>query len=1063
MAKPIKVYEEGIDICTYHVGPPARNPCLLFEGHSNIYPYTLMDDLYKGKGVRTYRGLCLENAYIKVIVFPELGGHIYSAYDKIAGREMFFTNDVFKPGLILLRGAWCPFGMEFNFPCGHSVTTLSPVDSILRRNPDGSGSVFVSDVEHVSRMKWLVEIRVNPEEAGFRTIVRLMNGTEVARRYYFWSNAAVPATKELQFISPADQAKPSGGGGAHPFPVVGGVDKSWYRNHDHAVDLFTINSKEDYFGYYDHGRDFGAAHVAPWYKVQGKKFFTWGTGPDGLVWSEVLSDKAGPYIEIQSGPFPTQNDFGMLQPHTANVWEAMWYPVRETGGFDYANEYAALKFETESTGKRHTYRFRICANRNINGVRIRFRVHTGRDAYRTVYNKKRTIGVRRTFSDSFTVSGGKKRIECKLIDKKGVHILTYIHEAKKKRVSGNDHDVDPCAEYVPSLENLFQKGYSFERYNNLSRALETYREAVEQDPYFSLALTEMGKIHVYMGNPEEAEKNLKKALARDKENSDARYYYGVALKRIGMLDKAEAEFQKLSLDNRFTSLAYYKLGQVQMLKGNYIKASGLFESALRYNPDDIYTELMVAVSMRKRGRKRGPMKVLKGIQKKDPTNFMLRNELYLISKATKGVDARQAGRELDKALGEDPQACIECAVRYGNTGLIKEAISILKRYSAEDAASDPFAAYYLGYYLRISGRTREGNRLYRKASRMDQSYGFPFRYESLGVFEDVLSLYPEDCAARYYMGNLLCSRRRVDEALEQWKMCEKLGSRNSVVYRNIGLVYYRVKHQYKKAAVYYRKALKLDPADRELYWELDQVYAVMGWGSKRVKLLESRPPVISDDMKSNVRLADAHFNNGDFEQALDVLLRRDYYPWEGGYTFRRLYMWSCLYTCEDHIAQGDGIRAFAAAERAEMYPENIKIRPPKHVNRSIYCYFRGCAYECMGETGKARMEWKKGADEGRSVRWMPVSVFRIYRARCLKKLGKLKKARALFDSISDAAAQHEEHHPDDSFYTRGICAMETGKFDEAEKWFRRSLKTVRCNIRARRALEELKRVRSNKK
>ena len=104
----------------------------------------------------------LENEYLKVIVLPELGGHLYSALDKPTGQEIFYRNNVVKPGLIALRGAWISGGIEFNFPKGHTVTTVSPVDGRLVKDKDGSATAWVGNVEKRYRMSWSVGVRLRP-------------------------------------------------------------------------------------------------------------------------------------------------------------------------------------------------------------------------------------------------------------------------------------------------------------------------------------------------------------------------------------------------------------------------------------------------------------------------------------------------------------------------------------------------------------------------------------------------------------------------------------------------------------------------------------------------------------------------------------------------------------------------------------------------------------------------------------------------------------------------------------------------------------------------------------
>ena len=57
-----------------------------------------------------------------------------------------------------------------------------------------------------------------------------------------------------------------------------------------------------------------------------------------------LDRRRGPYIEVQSGPLPTQSDYGMLGPHERVVWREWWYPVHGLGdGFEFATRNLAVQ------------------------------------------------------------------------------------------------------------------------------------------------------------------------------------------------------------------------------------------------------------------------------------------------------------------------------------------------------------------------------------------------------------------------------------------------------------------------------------------------------------------------------------------------------------------------------------------------------------------------------------------------------------------------------------------------------------------------------------------------
>jgi hypothetical protein len=91
--------------------------------------------------------LTLENEYLFCRVLPDLGGHLYSCRDKINNTEMFYANPVIRKSWVGLRGAWVALGIEFNFPVGHSLVSVSPVSYRTQQHPDGSAGVWVADID----------------------------------------------------------------------------------------------------------------------------------------------------------------------------------------------------------------------------------------------------------------------------------------------------------------------------------------------------------------------------------------------------------------------------------------------------------------------------------------------------------------------------------------------------------------------------------------------------------------------------------------------------------------------------------------------------------------------------------------------------------------------------------------------------------------------------------------------------------------------------------------------------------------------------------------------------
>ncbi len=326
---------ETLTLPTYR-HPPERSLPVLFRRLGNIYPERLDDILGGPKRPADYAALVLENEFLRLTLLPELGGKLWSAFDKSAGRETLYVPDCVKPGLIAHPGAWIPGGMEFNFPIGHHPRTMRPVPcAILDPGPREAAAV-IGQVCRRTGLRLTLRVRLRAGEARFHIDYEAFNPTPLDHSWYQWTNVGMLATKDWQFISKARWF--TAGGSIRPYPVgAAGIDNSFFRNRDVCSDTFMVAHREDFGGCYDHGRRHGLAHVAPWRQMRGKKYFTWGCRYAECEDGAVFCDNGAHYVEIQFGPLETQMERAMLAAGRGFSYGETWIPFRDLGGFEWAD------------------------------------------------------------------------------------------------------------------------------------------------------------------------------------------------------------------------------------------------------------------------------------------------------------------------------------------------------------------------------------------------------------------------------------------------------------------------------------------------------------------------------------------------------------------------------------------------------------------------------------------------------------------------------------------------------------------------------------------------------
>ena len=159
MNNTVQVREGTITLPTYTIKGENRNPVFRSQyGVAHIYPYTLLDDIDSKITNKTYHTLVLENKYLLVTVIPDLGGRVYSVFDKVSQREVFYKNSIVRFAPLAIRGAFFSGGVEFSFPVAHAPTTCDNVNWDIRENADGSASISIGGLEHISRLRWMITL-----------------------------------------------------------------------------------------------------------------------------------------------------------------------------------------------------------------------------------------------------------------------------------------------------------------------------------------------------------------------------------------------------------------------------------------------------------------------------------------------------------------------------------------------------------------------------------------------------------------------------------------------------------------------------------------------------------------------------------------------------------------------------------------------------------------------------------------------------------------------------------------------------------------------------------------
>lgn len=879
-------WAEPMRIRTYETGEPSVHPMYfdhrVYQGSSGrIYPLPFVESVANDPVVREWQAVHIENAHVRLVVLPELGGRIHVGHDKATGYDFFYRNNVIKPALVGLGGPWISGGVEFNWPQHHRPATYLGVEWTIETDDDGTVTVWCHDHDPFARMSAHHGVRLRPDSSVVEVAVRLHNRTNERQTFLWWANVAAFVGDDYQSFFPqdvrhvADHARRA----ITAFPAADreyyGVDYAErgrqepgsnlidrYHNIPVPTSYMIVDSHESFFGGFDHTRGAGFVHWAERRVSPGKKMWTWGDSPFGHAWDDQLTDSDGPYIELMAGVYTdNQPDFSWLMPGETKTFSQYWYPIGKLGPAHQASPDAAVHVETSPV---------VSARFAVNSPRVGVRLRLLRDGV-VVAEKVADLvpGAVETIAEP-TAGTGEPAAE--LRDADGRLLVRW----RPTTVDDEEPWVatePPAIDEIDTVEELYLTGLHLMQYRHPTRSPLTYwAEALRRDPGDVRTNVAMADLEYRSGRHEASLRHARTAIERltrrntNPTDTEAFYLAGLSLRRLGQLDEAAQLLGKAGWDAKWAAAAGFELAQLLAERGENRSALRVLDSLDGVVGHDVRRTTLRALLLERTG---GDVETL-------------------LRSALEADPLAAAPRVL---LGENPPSeagiLLDVAFEFAHAGALDRALATVDAAIAAPITGHgnvrPVAHYLAADLLDRLGRSDEARTRRESVREQSLDLAFPNGLDAHDVLVQSVAADPDDAAAKFLLGMLLYQVRRRVEAMQLWDEAIELGLANPVLLRNSGLAYYNVGHDDDMAWQRYAQAVELAPGDARIRFEQDQLAVRLGHSdeSRLRRLTEVEELVLTrDDFAIEYVLLLAR--TGRARRGLEILTTRQFHPWEGG-------------------------------------------------------------------------------------------------------------------------------------------------------------------------------------
>jgi len=356
----------------------------------------------------------------------------------------------------------------------------------------------------------------------------------------------------------------------------------------------------------------------------------------------------------------------------------------------------------------------------------------------------------------------------------------------------------------------FLMGHILYLQDRYPEAAQVYLQILSDDPEFPEVHTKLSLVYARGGEPDEALRQAKVALAENPGDPSAHMSEGLALQNLQHFDAAKTEFQKALQFQPDYESAYINLGDLLAAEKDFDAAIATLKKALALNPNNIDARYDLGIAYGDKGDLVSAIREYREVIRRDPQMLEARQNLGSALIHTDPGAAITVFREL-QAIAPDWPLCHQC----------------------------------LGSALFRTGRLPEAEKEYQLAREQD----------------------PGSTAPLNGLGLLYETEKKFDEALAMYRKAEKLDDSEPDAHTNVGRIL-NLQKDYPAAIVELKQAKELNPTAWYNYNLLGAALDASGDLKAAIPEYQQAATLAPKEMQARLDLANAQERAGDWVSAL---------------------------------------------------------------------------------------------------------------------------------------------------------------------------------------------------